>query len=106
MIVSLSVPHHLVGVALSAISNARSLWFSNTSSSYCVKNVSKPFSLWKLGGSLIYVPTHLTERSILAHIRVDTLCSLCCQFSKPMYDFVSHEVMLCQLSTPSTVGFT
>jgi hypothetical protein len=67
-----------VGVALSAKSSANSRWFSNTSSSYYVKNVSKSFSPWKLGGSLISMPTHLTVQSILAHLHVDTLCTLSC----------------------------
>jgi hypothetical protein len=79
--VSLCAPHHLAGVALSDNSSDNSRWFSNTSSSYCVKNVSKSFGPWKLGGSLIYVPTHLTAWSILAHLLVDTLCSLYCHFS-------------------------
>jgi hypothetical protein len=104
VIASLCVPHHLASVAFSAKSSANSLWFSNNTSSYCVKNVSKSFSPWKLGGSLIYVPTHLTARSILEHLLVDTSCSLCFQFSNPTSESVAHEVMLCQLSTPSTVG--
>jgi hypothetical protein len=104
--VSLCAPHYRVGVALSDKSSANIHYFSNTSSSYCVKNVSKSFSLWKLGGSLIYVPTHLTARSMLSHIRVDTSCSLCFQFSNPMSESIAHEVMLCQLSKPFAVGFT
>jgi hypothetical protein len=71
VIVSLCVPHHLAGVALSAKSSANNLWLSNTMSLYCVKNVSKSFIPWKLGGSLIFVPTHLTAQSILAHLLVD-----------------------------------
>jgi hypothetical protein len=106
MIVSLCAPHDIAGVDLSANSSANSLWFSNTVSSYCVKNFSKLFSPWKLGGSLIFVPTHLTAQSILAHLRVDTSCSLYCQFSNPVFESVAHEVMLHQLSTPSAVGFT
>jgi hypothetical protein len=104
--VSLCAPHHLASVALNAKSSADNRWFSNTSSSYCVKNVSKSFSPWKLGGSLIFVPTHLTARSILAHLHVDTSCNLCCQFSNLVSESVAYEVILCQLSTPSTVGFT
>jgi hypothetical protein len=69
-----------VGVTLSAKSSANSHWFSNTLSSYCVKNVSKSFSPWKLGGSLISMPTHLTAWSILAHLHVDTSCSLYASF--------------------------
>jgi hypothetical protein len=104
--VSLCEPHYLAGVALSAKSSVNSCWFSNTSSSYCVKNVSKSFSLWKLGGSLISVPTHLTVRSILAQIRVDTSCSLCCHFSNLVSKSVVHGVILCQLITSFVVGFT
>jgi hypothetical protein len=104
--VSLCVPHNISGVALTAKSSDNNRWLSNTSSSYCVKNVSKSFSPWKLGDSLIFVPTHLTTRSILSHLRVDTSCSLYCQFSIPMFESVSHEVMLCQPSTPSTIGLT
>jgi hypothetical protein len=104
--VSLCVPHHLAGMALSAKSSADSHWFSNSSSLYCVKNVSKSFSPWKQGGSLISVPAHLTARSIIAHLHVDTSCSLCCQFSSPVSESVAHEVMLHQLSTLSAVGFT
>jgi hypothetical protein len=106
VIVSLCAPHHLECVDLSARSSANSLRFSKTSSSYCAKNVSKSFTPWKLGGSLISVPTHLTVRSIHAHILVDTSCSLCFQFSKSVSEFVAHEVMLHQLSIPSAVGFT
>jgi hypothetical protein len=95
-----------VGVALSAKSSASSRWFSNNSSSYCVKNVSKSFSPWILGGSFICMPTHHTAWSILAHLLMDTSCSLCCQFSNLVSESVEHEVMLCQLSTPSAVGFT
>jgi hypothetical protein len=51
VIVSLCAPPHLTGVALSANFSASGLWFSNTLSSYCVKNVYKSFSLCKLGGS-------------------------------------------------------
>jgi hypothetical protein len=103
--VSLCTPHHLAGVALSVKSSDNSLCFSNIASSYCVKNVSKSFSPWKLGGSLIFVPTHLTARSILAHLLMDTSCSLCCQFYKLMSESIAHEVMLLQLSTPFAVGF-
>ena len=106
LIVSLCAPHHLAGVALSVISSARSLCFSNTSSSYCVKNSSISFTPWKIGGSLISIPIHLTMRSILAHLVVETSCSLCCQFSKLVSDPDAHEVILCQLSIPSVVGFT
>jgi hypothetical protein len=106
LIVSLCVPHHLASVALSAISSAKSLKFSNTSSSHYAKNTSRSFTLWKLGGSLSSVSTHLTARSILAHILVETSCSLCCNFSKPIFESVTHEVMLCQLSILSVVGFT
>jgi hypothetical protein len=78
VIVSLCVPHHHEGVALSARSSDNNLWFSNTSYSYCDNNVSKSFTPWKLGGSLIFVPTHLTAWSIHAHLLIDTSCSLCC----------------------------
>ena len=105
VMVSLCAPHHLAGVALSAKSSTNSRWFSNTLSSYCVKNVSKSFSPWKMGGSLIFVPTHISVWSSLAHLHVDTSCSLCYQFSNPVSEFVAHEVMLHQLNTPSTVGF-
>jgi hypothetical protein len=104
--VSLCVPHNILGVALTAKSSDNSHWLSYTSSSYCVKNVSKSFSLWKLGDSLIFVPMHLTTRSILAYLHVDTSCSLYCQFSNPGFESVAHEVMLCQPSTPSAVGLT
>jgi hypothetical protein len=103
--VSICGPHHIVGVALSAKSSVNCHWFSNTSSLYCVKNVSKSFSPWKLGGYLIYVPAHLTARSILTHIHMDTSCSLCCQFSNLVFESVAHEVMLRQLSTLFAVGF-
>ena len=106
VIVSLCVTHHLAGVALSSKSSASSLWFCNTSSSYCVKNVSKSFSPCKLGVSPIYMPNHLTAWSILAHLLVETSCSLCYQFSRPMSESVAHEVMLHQLSIPYAVGFT
>jgi hypothetical protein len=81
-------------VAFSDKSSASNLWFSNTLSSYCVKKVSKSFRPWKLGGSLISMPTHLTAQSILAHILMDTSCSLCCQFSNTVSESVVHEVML------------
>jgi hypothetical protein len=76
--ISLFSPHHIACVSFSSISNAKSLLFSNTSSLYCVNNVSNSFTPWKLGGSLISVPTHLTARSILAHIVVDTFLNLYC----------------------------
>jgi hypothetical protein len=105
VIVSLCVPHHLVGVALSAISSANSLWFSTTLSSYYAKNVSKSFIPWKLGGSLIFVPTHLTVWSILAHVLMETSCNLCFSFLNHCPESVSHEVMLHQLSISSANGF-
>jgi hypothetical protein len=80
--------------------------FSQNSSSYCAKNTSRSFITWKLGGSLISVPTHLTVWSIHAHLLMETSCSLCCQFSKLVSEFVTHEVILDQLSIPSAVGLT
>jgi hypothetical protein len=106
VMVSLCAPHHLAGVDLSAISRDSSLWFSKTTSTYCAKNVSKSFTSWKLDASLIFVPTHLMTRSILAHLLVDTSCNLCCQFSKLIFESVAHEVMLRQLSIMSAIGFT
>jgi hypothetical protein len=90
VIVSLCEPHHIASVALSA----SSLWFSNTSSSYCVKNVSKSISPWKQCGSLISIPIHRTVQSILAHFFVDTSCSLCCHFSNLVSESVAHQVIL------------
>jgi hypothetical protein len=96
----------MVGVALSDNSSASSLWFSNTSSSYCVKNVSKSLSPWKLGGSMIFMPIHHTVWSILGYLLMDTSCSLYCQFSNPVFESIAHEVILHQLSTPSAVDIT
>jgi hypothetical protein len=106
VIVSLCAPHHLAPVWPLVLNQVLEVSDFLTLSSYCVKNVSKSFIPWKLGGSLTFVPTHHTARSILAHLLVETSCSLCCQFSKPVSESVAHEVMLHQLSTPSVVGFT
>jgi hypothetical protein len=106
LIVSLCIPHHLPGVAFNAISSVKSVWFSNTSFSYYAKNFSRSFTPWKLGGLIISIPTHLTVQSILSHLLVETSCSHCCQFSKPISDSVTHEVVLHQLTIPSTVGLT
>jgi hypothetical protein len=104
--ISLCTPHHLAGVSLSAISRAKRLIFYNTSSLYRVKNDSKSFTPWKLGGSLISLPTHITVRSILVHLLVETSCNLCCHFSKIVYESNVHDMILLQLSTPFAVGFT
>jgi hypothetical protein len=106
LIVSLCTPQHLASVSLSVLSKDRSLSFSNTSPLYHVKNASKSFNPWKLGGSLISVPTHVTTRSILAHILVETSCNLYCQFSKNVSESDVHDRILLQLSTPYAVGFT
>jgi hypothetical protein len=74
-------------------------------SSYYVKNVSKSFIPWKLGGSLIYVPTHLSAWSIRAHLVIYTSCSLCFQFSKLVSESIAHEVMILQWIISSAVGF-
>jgi hypothetical protein len=104
LIFSLCAPHHLVGVSLSEMSRDKNLWMSNTSSSYLIRNSSKSLIPWKLGGSLISIPTHLTAWSIHAHLLVETSCRHYCQFSRPVSKSEAHDVILLHLSTPSTIG--
>jgi hypothetical protein len=62
-----------------------------------------PHGSWEV--PLSSAPTHLIVHSILVHLLVETLCHLCCQFSKPVSESETHEVILCQVSTRSTIGF-
>jgi hypothetical protein len=37
---------------------------------------------------------------------MENSCNICLQFSRPVSESKAHDVMLLQLSTPSTVGLT
>jgi hypothetical protein len=103
---SLCVSHYLVGFAFKTTYSDRTLCCLGTFNSNSFTNMLISINTSYLCGSHNSIPIQHKDRVMCAHRLVDTSCIHCCQCSRPSFEYDVHELMLLQLSTPSTIGLT
>jgi len=103
---SLCATHHLSRVPFRTTYSANILFCLGTYNSNAFTKKLISINPSYLSGSHDSIPIQHKYRVMHAHWLVETSCILCCQCSRNSFESDAQELILHQISVPSTIGFT